>query len=292
MDASWAAFGGGSIYIETSGRGHDAIFMPVAWGASHDFHKVLLCDVDVSLCISYFDPQGTGMSGGMPAGWTPAQIVDEAEAVRESLGLDQVVLMGHESGAFLSLAYALEHPQRVKAMILISPFASYQRANSMSVGRLESNPNWAAFQKRVADIRRVRLLADDRFRAIFKEQRAVDMYNYGPHYFQMANAADEATFNPAMHDDTETDLLDELHHIEVPVLIVTGVDDPLSPMEESRLIADALPFVRLIELEACGHYPYVEQPELFADAIDQFLTDVSDELLPSGPDAELPANSG
>jgi pimeloyl-ACP methyl ester carboxylesterase len=287
MTESWASLAGGSIYAETVGEGPDALFIPAAWGVSHDFYQVLWSNLDLALRVTFFDPEGTGISSLLPRDWSPARIIDEAEAVRQSMGEEQVILAGHASGAFLSLAYALDHPNRVAAMILVSPFASYARASRLSAGRLEANPNWAAFQKRVADIRRVKLSAQDRFRAIFKEQRALDLFEYGPHYFEMADAADEAVFNPKMHDDVETDVLDELGTIESPVLIVTGVDDPLSPLEECRLIARELPYVRLIELAECGHYPFVEHPDLFTQAVDQFLIDIA-EATKANPHRDMP----
>jgi pimeloyl-ACP methyl ester carboxylesterase len=272
---SWVSLDGGSIYVETIGEGEDALVMPVAWGMSHDFHEALIAELDLGLRLNFFDPEGAGISAVPPMGWSPARIIDEAEAVRQSLGLDAITLLGHQSGAFLSLAYALDHPARVKGLILVSPFASYARAAKLGAPRLEAAPHWKAFQQRVSDIRRAKLTRQDRFRAIFKEQRAVDLYAYGPHYFQMADAADEAIFNPEMHDDVETDLLDELHTIESPALVIVGIGDPICPVEEARLIAAELPFVRLIELEECGHFPYVEQPRLFTQAVERFMEDIA-----------------
>ncbi|HEV3312475.1 MAG TPA: alpha/beta hydrolase [Chloroflexota bacterium] len=274
MRESWVSLDGASIYVETVGEGRAALVMPVAWGMSHDFYQTLLGVLELGLQLIHFDTEGTGMSSDLPAGWNPARIVDEAEAVRAAGEYARVIVLGHASGAFLAMAYALDHPDHVEALILISPFASYTRANDMSVSRLESAPHWDAFQKRVAEIRKAALTPEDRFRAIFKEQRAVDLVDYGPHYFLMADAADEATFNPQMNEDGEIDFIDELETIEVPVLIISGVQDPLTPIEESRLIAAELPYVRLVELQASGHYPFVEQPDEFAAAISQFMRDI------------------
>ena len=268
--------GGGRVYVERIGDGPPAIVMPVAWGASHDFQEALIGMLGIPLELTYFDPEGTGASGVLPAGWSPARIVDEAEAVRRELFGDQpIVLFGHASGAFLSLAYALDYPDNVEALILVSPFAGYRRANDMAVARVESHPEWPAFQSRVATIRKVSLSPSERFRAIFKEQRAVDMYDYASHYFEMSDAADDTDFNPKMADDQEIDLLDEIAQIEAPVLIVTGEDDPLAPLEEARLIGAELPYVRMVELARCGHYPFVEQADLFIDAVQSFLKDIT-----------------
>lgn len=266
---------GGKLYVEVSGEGPSAIVMPVAWGMSHDFHQALLEPLDLPIRLVFFDPEGTGVSTLMPRGWNPARIVDEAESVRESLDLPKAIVLGHASGAFMSIAYALEYPGRIGAMVLVSPYASYTRANELAAGRLEAREGWSSFQTRVSEMRRVDLTPEQRFRATYKEQRTLDLHDYGSHYFEMADAADQASFNPAMADDEETDFLDELHTIEAPVLIVSGLDDPLSPIEESRLMAAAFPFVRLVEFPECGHFPFVEKPDEFVDVVNGFLTDTS-----------------
>jgi len=199
--------------------------------------------------------------------------VEEADSVRDSLGEEQVIVAGHASGAFLALAYALRHPNRVKGLILINPYASYRRINETGTALLEDNPHWRRFNDRVDEIRRVRLSSSERFRAIYKEQRMVDLWDYGIFYFEMADAADMSSFNPAMHDDYDTDLLPDLHTVEAPTLILTGVHDALAPLEESVLIAEKLPFVRLIEFQQSRHFPFVEETEKFSQAVSTFLHD-------------------
>ena len=44
-----------------------------------------------------------------------------------------------------------------------------------------------------------------------------------------------------------------LRNVKVPTLVVHGVDDPLVPLENGRLVADAVPGARIIELEGTGH---------------------------------------
>ena len=262
-----------SIYVETEGEGPTTIFMPVAWGMSHDFYQTLLAPLELPLRFVFFDPLGTRRSGPLPPDWEPKSIVEEAESVRESIGENQVIVAGHASGAFLALSYALRHPDRVRALILVQPFASYQRVDQSGSELLEKNPYWQRFTDRVNDIRRVRLSPSERFRAIYKEQRLVDLWDYGIYYFEMADAADMSSFNPDMHDDFETDLLPDLKQISAPTLILSGVHDALAPLEESLLIAGNLPYVRLIEFQQSRHFPFIEEAEKFTEAVSAFLKD-------------------
>ncbi|VDC02591.1 unnamed protein product [Peniophora sp. CBMAI 1063] len=59
---------------------------------------------------------------------TPARVaeaenffLDSLEQWREKMGLDKMTLVGHSLGGYLSVAYALRHPERVSKLILLSP---------------------------------------------------------------------------------------------------------------------------------------------------------------------------
>ena len=71
------------------------------------------------------------------------------------------------------------------------------------------------------------------------------------------------------------DLLPDLAALRVPhALVVHGREDPI-PLASSEAAAAAIPGARLAVLEACGHVPYVEQPEALFDAVLPFLAEVT-----------------
>src|SRR6266700_3777370 len=62
--------------------------------------------------------------------------------------------------------------------------------------------------------------------------------------------------------------MERLRGVEIPTLVVHGVDDPLVPVENGRLVADAVPGARLLELEGMGH----NMPEhLWPEVIDAIV---------------------
>jgi proline iminopeptidase len=66
------------------------------------------------------------------------------------------------------------------------------------------------------------------------------------------------------------DLLPRLHGLHAPVLVLHG-DHDFVPLEVARHIADAAPGGRLLDLPACGHFAYLEQPEAVHRAIADLL---------------------
>jgi pimeloyl-ACP methyl ester carboxylesterase len=75
----------------------------------------------------------------------------------------------------------------------------------------------------------------------------------------------------------------DLTAIRTPVLVVGGHTDIAARPSDGRAMADALPCARFELLEQAGHFPMVEQPDRFAAAIRDFLSD-----LPTAAPADLP----
>jgi 3-oxoadipate enol-lactonase len=69
----------------------------------------------------------------------------------------------------------------------------------------------------------------------------------------------------------ELDLRSELAGVKVPVLVLVGEHDEATPLPMSRELAAGLPNARLKVLGGCAHVPQLQSPEMFLDAIGDFL---------------------
>ena len=67
------------------------------------------------------------------------------------------------------------------------------------------------------------------------------------------------------------DLRDRLRAIRVPTLIVHGREDRIVPVERGEELQRSLPESRLVVLEGCGHWPFVERRREFVSAVTAFL---------------------
>lgn len=68
------------------------------------------------------------------------------------------------------------------------------------------------------------------------------------------------------------DVTEMLGRIDVPTLILVGEHDVISPPDEMRAIAAAIPGARFVQIDAAGHMAPLEQPAAFNAAIREFLT--------------------
>jgi proline iminopeptidase len=137
-DEGWLAVGNGhAIHWEVSGNplGAPALFLHGGPGAG--------CKADdrrwfdpAHYRIVLFDQRGAGRS--RPRGAlqhnTTQHLVDDIEALREALGIQDWLLFGGSWGATLALAYAQQHPSRVRAMVLRGVFLATARERDWLFG--------------------------------------------------------------------------------------------------------------------------------------------------------------
>ena len=70
------------------------------------------------------------------------------------------------------------------------------------------------------------------------------------------------------------DVRDRIAGIRAPTLVVTGVEDRLTPPKFGRFLAETVPGARLVEVPGAGHFPQLEQPAAVAAAIREFVARV------------------
>jgi 3-oxoadipate enol-lactonase len=82
---------------------------------------------------------------------------------------------------------------------------------------------------------------------------------------------DPDVFRAACADLAALDLRPELGKVTVPVLVLVGEHDEATPPPMSRELAAGLPDARLKIIPGCAHVPQLQAPEIFLEAIGDFL---------------------
>lgn len=62
--------------------------------------------------------------------------------------------------------------------------------------------------------------------------------------------------------------------MQTPLLLIQGVDDPLATGDYEEEIHRVVPGSKLIKMKDAGHFPMVEKPDEFNDALDSFLLEI------------------
>jgi pimeloyl-ACP methyl ester carboxylesterase len=63
-----------------------------------------------------------------------------------------------------------------------------------------------------------------------------------------------------------------LPSIDAPTLVLVGRHDAITPLVASEILADNMPAADLVVIDDAGHFPWLEQPDAFRDAVTKWLS--------------------
>lgn len=259
-------------------------------GASSRYLDRLGEVVGGDLKLILYDQLGGGDSDRPedPSLWQIPRFIREVETVRNILAGDIVTLFGQSWGGMLALAYTLEYPGNVNALVLSNTYSSGKHylldisEHRMALGadmhalmlRREFEGDLAApdYQDAVLELnsrhlRRSSPYDPARSRREFEEIAAPYLADIGPAYalwgpHEFLGTGPQAYF----------DISDRLHEIRVPTLILCGWYDELSPNRCSRPLADGIPDNEYVVFGNSSHLTILEkEADLYLAVIRDFL---------------------
>jgi len=170
------------------------------------------------------------------------------------MGLTDVTLLGNSLGGHVGLIYCINHPQIVKTLVLTGSSGLYENAFGGSFPRRESydfvkeKVEYTFYDPKVA----TKELVDDVFKTINDRNRVIRI---------LAMAKSAIRHNMAK----------DLHKINIPVALIWGKNDKITPPEVAVEFNQLLPNSELYWIDQCGHAPMMEHPEEFNRLLKVFL---------------------
>lgn len=285
---------GALIYYESVGRGVPLVIVHGGPGASHDYFLPYLLPLMRDNRLVFIDERGSGKSSKLEdvKQYTIANMVEDIETVRQTLGLGKINLLGHSFGGALVQAYAFKYQKNLSHLILGSTFASTRELNeALAKMKNEMDPK---------DRARIDALESA---GLFGKGEAWEHGRYPEEYAKLAwgkgylpylyqNHLDP-TFDPLSSNTgtawdvyremwgsdgefvvdgnlSEVEYVDKLSQIKVPTLIIVGDHDESDP-RMSKEMHEKISGSQLVILPRSGHMTFVDQPELFVKTVREFV---------------------
>jgi proline iminopeptidase len=264
---------GVELFERRVGNGPPVVVLHGGPGAHHDY---LLPGFDALAgrrTLVYYDQRGGGRSPvgrDVPVGW-PEHVAD-LEALREHWGFERLALAGYSWGGLLALLYALEHPQRVECLALVSAAPAWRAARDEFERRFEARTLTSELQEARRRLRESGLRArDPQAHAARLFELAVAGYFHDPARATLLTPfrITERTRAEVWASLGDFDLRARLRQLRLPALVLHGDDDPI-PWQAAREVAECLD-AEFHLLRDCGHVPYVEAFDEFVRLMDAFL---------------------
>lgn len=266
---------------------------------SYSFEHTIGFRLERHTQMIYFDERGSGHSErpkskeyGMPV------LVQDIEALRQSLGLQQIALMGHSFGGTIALEYAAKHPSHVNRLIIVdgaadlpATFALWQseiqqkyptawqtalsgeKGNEFRAATKTGNPCAIAKADFDLDMAALSTASDPEFRHwqqfhnqhFREEQDALDAASGLQNTGEFSRAYFSPTSNFPCYRFTAYDKL------TMPTLIIVGKYDGAVGVAQMRSLASHLPDAGFDEFDQSAHFPYAEEPTKFEHVVASFL---------------------
>lgn len=218
-------------------------------GGSHRHWLYQMRGLQNTAAVAAVDLPGHGASAGEAATSITAYRQFIARFCR-SLGLHHFILAGHSMGAAIALDYALHHGDNLSGLILVAGGARLRVAPPLLEACREGviPPQLAEFAYGPAAP--AELLESAR-----QEMAALEPAIY---------YADFSACN-------SFDCMDRLDEIKMPVLLICGAADRMTPPRYSRYLKEQLPQAELVSIESAGHMAMLEAPQAVNEAIASFV---------------------
>ncbi|HEV8573392.1 MAG TPA: alpha/beta hydrolase [Dehalococcoidia bacterium] len=217
------------------------------------------------------DLRGHGLSA-KPAsedGYALEVMASDVYELLGALGIDECVLVGHSMGGMVSQLLVLEHPEIVRALVLVDTAAEV--------------PKGLLYDERLKVRERlVEMAREDGMEAVFEEQLRItpihSALKANPRYIeiwreQFLMTSREAYIAGAQGMASRRSLRGELGAVKVPTLVICGEkDEPF--LEPSRQMYKAISGSELAIIDGAGHGPQMETPAEFNRILSEFLSKV------------------
>lgn len=222
--------------------------------------------------IVSMDLQGHGLTGPIPSGcYTPTCMAATVEAVRAKLGIERIAIAGNSMGGSVSIAYALAHPERVAALILVdSSGAPVKRDGPPPLGfRIAQTP---VLRDLGAVITPKSVIGETLEKSVSVKSVASDVAI--TRYWELLRAPGnrEATMQRFAGYGPSKLTPESFAALKgTPVLILWGAEDRVIPVAAADWFKAAVPNAEVLVYPKIGHVPHEEAPDRSAADVDAFL---------------------
>jgi 3-oxoadipate enol-lactonase len=220
------------MYYEIHGQGEPVVLI-AGLNSDHTLYQKLAIFpwLTERYTVVMFDNRGVGRTGKPDIPYSIDMMADDTAGLLHALGITQAHILGTSMGGRIAAALALQYPQLVKSLILVSTVMK------MKGTRISWSRRLIALQLKIPMIR-------------------------GPHPYYAAIRQLEAS--------RDYDCMDRLHEIHVPTLILHGKKDKSAPYRLAEEMQSGIKGSQMITFHG-GHLFFILRQKQFIEAIADFL---------------------
>jgi 2-hydroxy-6-oxonona-2,4-dienedioate hydrolase len=264
--SGFVKIGNAQLYYEKAGQGVPFVMIHAGVADSRQWSNEFAFFGRNHQVVRY-DMRGYGKSEPVDGEFSH---MDDLVAVLNALGLyEPVVLMGCSMGGGLAMDFALTHPSRARALIMVGSGPSGLELD------LPSPPKFGDVEKAfeagdldlVAEIE-TQIWFDGMGRSPEQVNKVMRKLAYDMDRQALAHEVKQLGKRLA---NTPAPAFDRLDALKMPVLIIVGAHDTPYILAASDYMVEKLPSARKVMIQDAAHLPNMDQPEEFQAVVTDFL---------------------
>lgn len=233
------------------------IFLHELMGDSRNYETIIPYLDQKQFKFIFVDLRGYGKSKSMKGNFTCNEAATDIISLISHLNLKEVNLLAHSMSTMIAQKVALLD-SRIKQLVLITPIP----ASGIKMSHNNKTKLLSQMSENKSKIEQIVESASKRY-----NQTWID--------FRIKIAYDSSTLEARvgyMHMYLNTNFLNEVSKIQIPVKIIVGAHDfpVFSKANIEKLFIPSYKNLQIYQCEEAGHYPMIEAPVYFATKIESF----------------------
>lgn len=213
-----------------------------------------------------YDVRGHGESIANTAQMNMNQLSDDLFSFMDAIGVESAIICGLSMGGYIALSSVLSQPARIEALILCDTQcgADSDQARTKRMDVIESIQKNGLSQ-----------YAHDSVQKLFCEASLMDKLNEVSSIEQtILHTSVETIVNTLKALAARKETCSRLNQINIPVMILVGESDQITPLEAAQKMQDLITGSSLQVIEKAGHLSNLENPASFNGYLQGFLTSI------------------
>lgn len=277
---------GTKLHIERAGMGSPIIFTHgFSLNSGTWYHQFE--DFSKDHRVIAWDIRGHGKSAKSENDYSLQTMADDlAVVIEQETGDEPVWLAGHSMGGMVTVAFLASHPHlvdsgKIKGVILsdtgmgdiIGGLFRFGSASLRAALRPFFELGYARFGRSALHLERIRGRGTDLHYAWAR------LMGFGPSpshrhvgfVREMLDQVDTEVWIEVLPSIIEMELRPHLNSLSIPVLVIVGTHDRITPLPVARGLSMALPHSQLEIIDGAGHCPMLEKPDEWNSAVQRFI---------------------
>ena len=253
------------IYWEEDGDG-EPLLLIMGLGYTLDMWHRVRPLLTQRFRVIVFDNRGVGRSDVPEPGYTLSDMAADAVAVLDAAGIESAHVLGVSMGGYIAQTLTIEHPERVRSLIL----------GCTACG----GPDAVIAEPEVLEALRARGAMEPA-----EGVRVMIPYVYDPSTpseaidedlaIRLRTFPSEKGYVGQLHAIMQLATWERLSEIAVPTLVIHGQSDRLVPHANGEDLARRIPGSRFVSLPNASHIFFTDQPDATMSAVNEFLDEVA-----------------